>query len=1151
MQCAKCGASNRNHARFCEECGTALALTCPQCGAFVQVGKKFCGDCGASLFSLPLASAQLSSPHTHTRHSEDFPTQADPPASYTPSHLASRIRSGKAALEGERKIITILFADIKGSMDIMDGLDPEESKKLFDPCIQHMMDAVHRAEGTVSRVLGDGVMALFGAPLALENHAHRALYAALRMHESVRRYADDLRQQHDIELQIRVGVNTGEVVVGSIGNDLFMEYTPVGHAVGLAARLEALAPPGSTLVSEATYRLTQHAFRFAQRGTIKVKGAKEPLAVYELLGPDPTFSRLTARTAYGLSPFLGRARELTMLEEYATKAAAGHGQVVTLIGEAGVGKSRLMEELKPLLQERGFLLIEGEGFAYGKTRAYLPLIDMLKRYCGVVVQDSPDIYRDKLHATLRAVHPSLASFVPIFLDLLGVESEDQAVAALSAEAKLQQVLNGIKRLIALQCRLHPVALLVEDLHWLDTRSITFLHALTASLTTLPVLLLGASRPGPIYPWEGQSFAHKVQLEPLPHDVTASLFTALTGEAAHITPLAPLICQRSGGNPLFLEEIIHTLRETGALAERTAAQTPANVPLEWTLPPTVQGVLASRLDRLPPLAKGLLQTAAVIGQNIPHGLLAKVSGLTASEFAQSLQLLQARELLYEATLYPDSEYAFKHALIQEVAYQGLLQEQRAVLHERIGGAIETLYADKLPEYAGLLAYHYQRSANTAKAIEHLHLAGRRAWALYADTDAQYFWEECLRLLATRPQTPERDRHEVRLRLQLINVLSRQYNDDGPARAQFTAAEAICRRLNDASLLVELHATLAVAYVLWGRPQRGLVHARTAKEIADTIKSPRLQVSTAGPLAHLLWIAGLFEDALHVTEEGLALVQAYGFAQEQMGFVIHPYAHCLAIAGASQGFLGKFDEGVHSLRQAAALTERDGNRMSQAVVHWGIALQGDLYGDYAMALQEANHALAIMEEVSPTTGVLLVGCLQEYLTASVTFSISATHDVQTEQTTARYPKLIQTWQEHRPFCELAGVWLAELAARAGDMAEARRLARAAVEKAEASGSRWFQCAAYLTLGKLLAADVSEKSNEAETHLRAACDLATVMCSLPLLAHATVELGAFFLRKSAPTAAGQAESYLRQAAALSEHLHMQNVRERVRQLRARKPG
>ncbi len=1138
MQCGKCGAGNRAQSKFCSECGAALAVACPHCGSAVLVGKKFCGDCGSPVAATPITSAQISAAATSPHGAALSPALSPAPDRYIPAHLASRIRSGKKTLEGERKIITVLFADIKGSMDILESLDPEESKRLLDPCLQHMMDAVHRAEGTVSRVLGDGIMALFGAPLALEDHPHRALYAALRMQETVRHYAAELRTQRDIDLQIRVGVNTGEVVVGSIGNDLFMEYTPVGHAVGLAARMETLALPGSTLVTDATYRLTRHAFRFVSQGLTKVKGAAEPFAVHELVGLDPSRSRLTARTASGLSPFLGRTHELAQLEGFTASAASGHGQVVTILGEAGLGKSRLLEECKPKLREHSFLLIEGEGFAYGKTRAYAPLIDMLKRYCGITAHDAVASYREKLHRTLTEVHASLAAFVPLLLDLLGVDPQDAALATLSGEAKRQQILNGIKRLVALQCRQQPVAFLVEDLHWLDEHSLGFLRTLATSLETLPVLILTSSRPGYGTPWEEQAHVHLVHLSPLPLEVTTSLFTALVGTTTSASAVVPDVCQRSGGNPLFLEEMIHTLRETGALsAALTDAPIQHSSPrlaAEWTLPTTIQGVLASRLDRLPQPAKNLLHTAAVIGHEASQALLAQVADLAEAEFLQALHLLQARDLLYESAVYPESVFSFKHALTQEVAHHSLLQETRAGLHERTGHAIETLYADKLQEHASLLAYHYSRSANVAKAMQYLQLAGRRAAALYADEDAGYFGEEYLRLLFTQPPDSERDLAEVRTRLRLISVLSRQHHDDAPIRAQFILAEEVCRRLDNAPLLAELHATMAVAYILWGRPQTGLPHARAVKDIATATQHVYLQAITAGPLAHLLWLAGSFSEALMVAEEGLAHVQQHQLTQQPMGFIIHPYDHGLAIAGASRGFLGTADRGVSALRLAAEQTHGHGNRMSQAVVQWGLALVFDLYGEHAAAQREIALAVEIMEEVSPTTGRVLVGCLQEYLEEMEAL------DSQNGQLTFARTALTRTWHEQLAFCELAGAWLAELEARQGNLAAAQQLAHAAVAKADESGSLWFRCVAHLTLGRLLAKHVSATTPEAEEHLRIAYDLAKQMQSLPFLAQTTIALGQFLADSSDAATKTQADSYLQQAQELRSQLALsQHVR------------
>ncbi|MCS6926823.1 MAG: AAA family ATPase [Candidatus Binatia bacterium] len=1065
MQCERCGTVNRDGVKFCEECGAPFVLLCPTCGAVTARQSKFCGTCGAPL-----------------------PHRSVPPA--------ARLLSGTAAMEGERKIVTVLFADITGSMAMMEDLDPEEAKAVLDPCLQVMIDAVHRAEGTVNRLLGDGLMALFGAPLALEEHPHHALHAALQMHDAVRRYAQDLQHRRGLQLQIRVGVHTGEVVVRTLRDDLYMDYSAVGHTVGLAARMESLAPPGSTFVTVQTYRLTRTMFHFAARGKLRAKGVKDPVEVYELLGSRPVRSRLAARAARGFSPFVGRTRELSELRALLRLAGQGCGQVIALVGEAGVGKSRLLEELKPLLREVGFLVIEGEGFAYGKTRAYLPLVDMLKRYCELTDHDPPEAYRDKLHTRLTAVDASLAAYTAVLLELFGIPSEDPQATPLRGEAKRQKVLEGIKKLIALQSRRQPVALIVEDLHWLDPHSLTFLHALITGIAALPVVFLFSYRPGQTYPWETLSFAHRLQIAPLPHDASVSLFTALVGTDPEVATLAPLVCAQSGGNPFFLEEIVQSLAETGALVGQPRAYALGCPATKWSLPATVHGVLASRLDRLAPTTKALLQTAAVIGRQFSRPLLTRVAQLPDPVLDQALADLQAREFVYETAVYPELTYTFKHALTQEVAYHSLLRERRAELHAAVGAAVESLYADTLAEYVPLLAHHYSQSTQREKALQYLQLAAQRAFDFYADSDALQCWEEYLRILATLPGQAERDRQEVRARIRMLNVLSRQNSGDEALRSQFDAALSACQRLGDDHLLAELHATLAVAYVLRGRPKLGLAHARTAKRLAEVLADPHLQVITPGPLAHLLWIAGRFADGLRTAEEGLALLQQHHFsdADAQLDFVASPYVQCLAIAGACAGFLGDFDRGLQLLREAAHYAHQHGNRIPQALSQWGLALLYALRGDVPRARQEADRALTLMREVSSATGVLLTGSAQEYLAAHTSLPVPSS-----PPSTAC---LQQTWQGRHAFFELAGIWLADLALLANRLEEALHLAREALVQAEASESWWFLCLAHLTLGKILSQ--TRAYADAQAHLLQAQHYAGLAQSPPLQAHTLLEMG-----------------------------------------------
>jgi hypothetical protein len=408
----------------------------------------------------------------------------------------------------------------------------------------------------------------------------------------------------------------------------------------------------------------------------------------------------------------------------------------------------------------------------------------------------------------------------------------------------------------------------------------------------------------------------------------------------------------------------------------------------------------------------------------------------------------------------------------------------------------LYADKLSEHVSLLAYHYSRSTRTDKALHYLHLAAQRSFALYADTDAQLFWEEHLRVLNTLPPGTERDRQEVRTRLHLINVLSRQSNDGELTRSQFEAAAAACHRLGDARLLAELHATLAVAYVFWGRPRPGLSHARIARQLADSLEDLHLRVITCGPLAHLLWMAGSFTEGLQIAEEGLRLLQSHGLLTEQMGFVAYPYVQCLAIAGACRGFLGDFDQGLRDLHAAAASANQHGNRIPEALSQWGLALVSALRGDTVAAVRAADQAFSIMQEVSPTTGVPLVGALREYLTAR-----------ETRTTVGSRPTsscLLQTWHERRAFCEVAGTWLATLAVDTDQMEEALQYARTALARAEISESQWFLCTAHMTLGKILGHSRLRDPDVSVNHLLTALRYAEAMQSRSLCAQVTLLLG-----------------------------------------------
>jgi class 3 adenylate cyclase len=641
--------------------------------------------------------------------------QARAPLSYTPPYLAEKILTSKAVLEGERKQVTVLFADLKGSMELLADRDPEEARQLLDPVLERMMTAVHRYEGTVNQVMGDGIMALFGAPIAHEDHAVRACYAALAMQEAIRRYSEEVRRGHGLEVQIRVGLNSGEVVVRAIGNDLHMDYSAIGQTTHLAARMEQLAPPGSIRLTADTLRLAEGWVQVAPLGPVPVKGLPDAVEVCELVGAGPTRTRLQAFTARGLTPFVGRQAELAALHQVLEQAGAGHGQVVAVIGEAGVGKTRLFHEFTQASRPQGWLLLESSSTSYGKATPYLPVIDLLKAYFQIEDRDEARRMREKLTGRLLTLDPALGPTLPAFLALLEVPVGDPAWQALDAAQRRQRTLDALKRLLLRESQVQPLLLVFENLHWIDAETQVFLDGLVESLPAARLLLLVNYRPEYQHGWRNKTYYTQLRLDPLPPASAEALLQSLLGDDAGLEPLKARLVEQTQGNPFFLEESVRTLVETQGLVGEPGTYRLAQALPGIQVPATVQAVLAARIDRLPPEEKQLLQTAAVIGTEVALALLQAVAEAPEEALRLGLSHLQAAEFLYETRLFPEHEYTFKHALTQQVAYEMLLQERRRALHARIVEALEVLAGERVTEQVERLAHHALRGEVWDKAV----------------------------------------------------------------------------------------------------------------------------------------------------------------------------------------------------------------------------------------------------------------------------------------------------------------------------------------------------------------------------------------------------------------------------------------------------
>lgn len=831
MKCPQCQYDNPPESNFCLGCGRRLGATCGACGNDLPAGSRFCNKCGTPVGGESAGQARFASPE-----------------SYTPKHLAEKILTSRSALEGERKQVTVLFADLKGSMELLADRDPEEARKILDPVLECMMEAVHWYEGTVNQVMGDGVMALFGAPLAHEDHAVRACYAALRMQRRVNLYADEIQRAGGTPVQIRVGLNSGEVVVRSIGSDLHMDYTAVGQTTHLAARMEQMAKPGSVLVTTDTLNHAEGYVQVKPVGALTVKGLETPTPVYELIGIGSARSRLQASAARGLTRFVGRASEMQLLAQALERAAAGHGQVVAVVGEAGVGKSRLFWEFTRSHHTHHWLVLQSGSVSYGKATPYLPVIDLLKSYFNIQDRDGHREIRERVAGKLLILDRALEPLQTPLLALLDVPIDDEAWAVLDPSQRRQRTLEAVKRLLLRESQVQPLLTVFEDLHWIDSETQALLDSLIESLPTARVLLLVNYRPEYEHAWGRKTSYVQLRIDPLPPESAEELLNSLLGEDRTLEPLRRLLVERTEGNPFFLEESVRTLVETGALLGERGGYRLARPLPTIQVPATVQAVLAARIDRLPPGDKAILQTASVIGKDVPLVLLQAIAEPAEEELRAALSRLQSAEFLYETSLFPDLEYTFKHALTHEVTYGSLLQDRRRALHARIVAAIEELYPERLAEHVERLAHHGLRGQAWEKAVHFLHQAGRKSAERSAHREATAYYEQALDALRHLPQHPEWQERAVDLHLEASrDALMTGERTKTVAHAR--QAEVLAESLGDEPRLGRALVVLAVCAWNWGDSDRALELDQRALDIANRLNDIALQTWASN---HLGWV-----------------------------------------------------------------------------------------------------------------------------------------------------------------------------------------------------------------------------------------------------------------------------------------------------------
>ena len=942
MKCPRCSETNRETAIFCRECGTRLeARTCPACGAAAAPDSHFCDVCGLALRH----GGPLTAP----------PPRLAVPRQYTPAHLAVQIVRSRAALEGERKQVTVLLADVKGSMELLADRDPEEARELLDPILDLMMEAVHVYEGTVNQVMGDGIMALFGAPIAREDHALRACYAALRMQQAASRYGDEVQRTSGVPVQIRIGINSGEVVVRSISSDLDMDYTAVGQTTHLAGRLEQMAKPGTILCSAATFRLGEGFLRGRSLGRVPIRGLASPVEVIELLGAEGSRMRFHIAAARGLTPFVGREQEYARVAEAVQRARTGRGQIVALVGEPGVGKSRLLWEYSHSPLMSGWLVLEGGGVSYGTSVPYLPIISLIRGYFGIGERDDTPTVRDKVAGKLLALDTSLGGTVPAFLSLLDVAVDDAEWLKLDPAQRRHRTNDAIKRLLLRESQNQPVLVVLEDLHWIDHETQALLDLLADELGSAPIALVSDYRPEYRHNWTDREFYTEIRVEPLPRAGAEELLRCLLGADESLAPLEARLIERAAGNPFFLEESVRALVEAGALEGEPGGYRLTSAIDKIQVPASVQAVLAARVDRLDPDDKRLLRAASAIGTVVPVKLIQAIAEHPETDVRAGLARLRDAGFLHEARLYPEVEYAFAHALTYEVAYAGLLHERRKALHAAILDAMERLYAGRLSEHVERLAHHAFQGEVWPRAVRYYRQAGEKSAARSAYREAVVCYEQALAALVHLPEGSERHTGTIELRFDLRNALF-PLGEIVRDLDNLRAAEAAAQALGDDRRLAWVYTYMTRDLSIVGRPDEAQAFGQRALVLASAIDDFELRVLTNAYLGSVGFAAGDYRGAAALLREAVGSLRG-SLAYQRFGLPGPASIFFRYWLVGSLTRLGEFAEGAERVEEGIEIAVAIDQPLALAVAHYVFGFLHVHHGSVATAITDLERSLQL--------------------------------------------------------------------------------------------------------------------------------------------------------------------------------------------------
>jgi class 3 adenylate cyclase/tetratricopeptide (TPR) repeat protein len=913
MKCPKCQTENPETANFCGVCQTKLEKACPSCNHLNPPQFKFCNNCGSTL--------------TPTEASKDlsFDEKLTKIQKYLPGGLTEKILAQRGKIEGERKQVTVLFCDMENFTPLVEKLGHEEAFTLMDKVYEILIHKVHEFEGTVNDLSGDGMMALFGAPIALEDAPQRAIRSALAIHREITQFSDRMKQEKGIPtIRMRVGIHTGPVVVGALGNDLRVQFTAVGDTVNLASRVQNLAEAGTTYVTEDTFKLTEGFFRFEALGERKVKGKEEPVRVYQVIAPSTRRTKFDVSAERGLAPLVGRERELELLLDGFQRAKAGKGQAFSIISEAGVGKSRLLYEFRKVVSNEDVNFLEGKCLSYSRGVAYHPVIDILKSTFDIQEGEEDQGIREKVKKELEFMGVDESSTLPYLLELLSVKDSGLDQFSMSPEAKKDRISEAIKRIVVKGAEIRPLIIAFEDLHWIDKSSEDVVRSHLESIPGSRVLLIFTYRPEFVHTWGAKSYHNQLTLHRLSNRESLEMVTYLLGTREIERALEELILEKTEGVPFFIEEFIKSLKDLKIIERKDKSYRLSRDIRQLTIPSTIQDVIMARVDSLPERAKEVLQTGSVIEREFSYPLINRVTGLPEKELLSHLSTLKDSELLYERGIYPQSNYIFKHALTREVVYDSILTKRKKKLHEDIGEAIEELYKNNLSEHYEVLAQHYFVSENYSKAGEYSRLASKKAEKTASLKDAIAYTKKRITSLERLPQTEEVQKQiiDARTALGLYMIQMTHHNE---AEGAIGPIIDLAKKLNHKRRLCQIYTILGAVYLF--AEDNCLKAVEVLEEALKILKETQDFTTTLFASYWYGMALGLnceFEKSAHYIQRALnvnvAVNNLWGISAIKSDLAYFSYYNA-----------GKIGLGFQTTQEAVRIAEESGDIFSKAVAY----------------------------------------------------------------------------------------------------------------------------------------------------------------------------------------------------------------------------